>query len=146
MTRALSVPLAIFFALCMTLPLLVHGDAESNLRASIRAQLLSDPRTAALSASDLDTMVAILAQEANARGITAQDLEWHPEVRGSQSQGGAPISDTCAGTPKILCAFDEAFGFVGPNTLIAYILGVSSMGLIWVLAEMIHRRKFPQHP
>jgi hypothetical protein len=38
---------------------------------------------------------------------------------------------------------DEAFGFIGPDTTIPFALGMASMGLIWIIAEMMHRRKYP---
>jgi hypothetical protein len=37
----------------------------------------------------------------------------------------------------------EAFGFVGVDTTIPFTLGAASMGLVWILAEMIHRRRHP---
>jgi hypothetical protein len=37
----------------------------------------------------------------------------------------------------------EAFGFVGPDTTIPFCLGAASMGLIWIIAEMLHRHKYP---
>lgn len=117
-------------------------DSSATLRATIRSQLLSDPRTASLSEAQLSAMVDLLTSQAEERGMTSEDLQWHPE-RGPQPAAQSAVIDYCAGSPRFLCLFSMAWGFVGPDTLIAYILGISSMGLVWILAEMIHRRRHP---
>jgi len=130
-------------ALALMLPLFVaHAQApDSDLRATIQAQLMSDPRTSSLSEAQLDAMVSVLAQEAQKRGITAGDLTYRP-----QHAFGATIAETvediCQGIPSISCAFDVALGFLGPNTFIAYTLGAASMALVWLLAEMLHHRRY----
>jgi hypothetical protein len=113
---------------------------SGDLSATIRAELLSDPRTASLSQAQLDAMVSLLAQKAEMQGITAADITWRPQSPVSSGAGAAP-TESCAG--NFTCIMDEAFGFIGPDTTIPFFLGMASMGLIWVLAEMMHRKKYP---
>jgi hypothetical protein len=136
--------LAIVVALC--LPLLVHAQsaAQSDLSATIRAELLSDPRTQSLTSTQLDAMVNLLTQKAAEQGLTAKDIMWHP----ANSFGTSTVDDMTASAQQssdcvsgFTCVFDEAFGFVGPDNTIPFVLGAASMGLVWTIAEMIHRRR-----
>jgi hypothetical protein len=136
---------AFIFATAFSLvPLIIHAQtttSQSDLSATIRAELLSDPRTSGLSQTQLDAIVSLLTKQAQSQGITVHDITWRPQPLQFGSTNAPEAIDVCAGIPRYLCAFDEAFGFVGPDVLIAYILGVSSMGLTWILAEMIHRHR-----
>lgn len=134
-------PLALIGMLSVfaAVPLFAHAQAAgTTLRDAIRAELLSDPRSAGLSQAQLDAMTDILTGEAQRQGITAADLAYHPRPFGEGVAVGE-TTDACAGAPVISCVFDLAFGFVGPDPLIPYILGAASMALIWLLAEMLHR-------
>jgi hypothetical protein len=144
-SRVRAFSIAVLLTACVVLPYISHAQAASDdLQAAIKAALLSDPRTSGLSQLEVEGIVGILADEAERRGITVEDLQWRPQnTEGSFSTGGAneAVSDTCGAS--LLCAFNEAFGFVGPDQTIPYILGVASMGLIWIVAEMRHRRRHP---
>ncbi len=145
MTRSLhsltlTVAALLVAVLALLLPHAVRAQAaSSDLQATIRAELLSDPRTASLSQAQLDAMVSLLAQEAQKKGITASDITWRPQP--SVAPGPAVPPESCAG--NFTCVMDEAFGFIGPDATIPFFLGMASMGLIWILAEMMHRRKYP---
>ena len=133
---------AVFFVL-IALPHYVGAqESTSDLSATIRAEILSDPRTAGLSEAEIDAVVDLLTQEAQKQGITSQAIQWQPESteRFVAGETAAPAPE-CAG--GFLCAMSEAFGFVGADTTIPFTLGAASMGLIWILAEMIHRRRHP---
>ncbi len=107
-------------------------------------QIMSDPRTSSLTQVQVDEMVAILTQAAQAQGLTANDIAAKPvDSSGFFSEEVRQAYDACEGTPTFFCVFDLAFGFLGPDSIIPFILGASSMGLIWILAEMIHRRRYP---
>lgn len=134
-------------ALCaLVLPFAANAQAANDLSATIRAQLLSDPRTATLSQTQFDAMVQLLSQEVQKRGLTTEDLTWRPQPAqytfGSMSPA-APAVEQC---DTIACLASEAFGFSGPDTLIAFVLGATSMGLVWILAEMLHRRRYSHSP
>ena len=141
-TRALSIVVAIILA-CVAAPLVASAqESQDELRATIRAEILSDPRTAGLSEAEIDAVVDLLTQEAQKQGTTSQASQGQPESteRFVAGETAAPAPE-CAG--GFLCAMSEAFGFVGADTTIPFTLGAASMGLIWILAEMIHRRRHP---
>ena len=132
--------------LAALMPLVIHAQTStsSELSSTIRAQLLSDPRSATLSEAQLSAMVDLLSQEAQKQGLSAQDIEWHPNpstLGGEGTDQASSPAPVCDGS--FTCLMDEAFGFVGPDTTIPFFLGMSSMGLIWILAEMLHRHKYP---
>ena len=145
MSRArVLLPLFILLPLLVSVPFFVSAqNASSDLRATIRAELLSDPRTSSLSQAQIDALVSLLAQEAEKQGITSQDIQWRPQSteRFIATDSAAPQAPECAG--GFLCTMSEAFGFVGADTTIPFTLGAASMGLVWILAEMIHRRRHP---
>ena len=138
-------PLFILLALLVSVPFFVSAqNASSDLRATIRAELLSDPRTSSLSEAQIDALVGLLADEAEKQGITSQDIQWRPESseRFVATESAAPQEAAeCGG--GFLCTMSEAFGFVGADTTIPFTLGAASMALVWLLAEMIHRRRHP---
>jgi len=146
MSRArVLLPLFILLALLVSVPFFVSAqNASSDLRATIRAELLSDPRTSSLSEAQIDALVGLLADEAEKQGITSQDIQWRPESseRFVATESAAPQEAAeCGG--GFLCTMSEAFGFVGADTTIPFTLGAASMALVWLLAEMMHRRRHP---
>ena len=124
------------------LPHLVRAQTAppSDLRATIRAELLSDPRTSSLTSAQLNAMVDLLSQQAQKQGLSASDIEWHPTPPAPSDTTVVPAA-TCNGS--FTCEIDQAFGFVGSDTTIPFVLGAASMGLIWSIAEILHRRKYP---
>lgn len=150
MIRSLSIRsllVALLFASAV-FPLFARAqERASDLRATIRAELLSDPRTSGLSEAQIDAAVDALAQEAEKQGITSQDIQWRPQNTEQFVAGDTAAADAenaCEG--GFLCTLSEAFGFIGSDTTIPFSLGAASMGLIWIIAEMIHRRKHPLVP
>ena len=141
--------LGTLIAVCaFALPMLVHAQASDELKATIRSEIMSDPRSAALSEVEIDQMVELLSDAAAKQGITASQIIWRPTDTDGETFGTTALPeqqpvDFCEGTPLLLCTFDMAFGFLGPDTIIAYLLGLASMGLIGVLASMLHLRKYP---
>ena len=139
-----NVLLLVALAVALLLPGSVYGqDARSDLRATIRAELLSDPRTSSLSEAQIDVLVGLLSEEAEKQGITSQDIQWRPQSteRFVAIESAAPQAPECTG--GFLCTMTEAFGFIGADTTIPFTLGAASMGLVWILAEMMHRRRHP---
>ena len=127
----LSIP---FLALAQT----ESTQSDAQLRATIRAQLLSDPRTAGLSQAELDAMVDLLAKGAEEQNVSSKDLEWHPQPVQASQNGAAAAPDECAGIPSFLCSLSKAFGFVGAAIGIAIALGLAAMVLIWLIAHFMH--------
>ena len=140
--------LVLLMALAVLLPRLSHAQApapQNDLRAVIHAELLGDPRTAGLSQAQLNTMVELLTKQAQKQGVTAHDITWRPQSAQSGPEGqSGEVMDVC-GASTFFCVIDEAFGLVGPDTTIPFSLGAASMGLIWIIAETLHRRRHGIH-
>ena len=119
-------------------------EGANDLRATILSELMNDPRTSGFSEVQIDAMVDVLLQGAEESGLTSGDITGYPQEQNTfvvvESSSGARASSPCesAGLP---CLLSEAFGFVGPDSGIAFILGATSMGLVWIFAEMLHRRR-----
>ncbi len=127
------------------LAVLPHGayaqQGADNLRATIQTSLLSDPRTAGLSEAQIAAIVDVLTQEAQNKGMTAYDIMWRPyDMQNIAENAEGQVADVCDPS-SILCTFNKAFGFAGSDTTIPIMLWITSMGLIWILAEMLHRRR-----
>src|SRR3989344_6096780 len=102
--RVSRTAVAISLALLLLAPLTLTAQT-GELEDTIRAAILSDPRTAAMSEAEIDAMVAALAQEAATQGVTSQDIAWRPQEEGAPTSG-----ETQCG---IMCALTNAFGFDG---------------------------------
>lgn len=120
--------------IALALPLLALAQSSAELSATIRAELLKDPRTAGMSEAQVDAMVSALAEEAQAQGITPYDITWRPS---ETAEGSAGPATECGYMPQLLCNMNKVFGFAGGNPTIPIILGICSALLIFILAEMI---------
>ena len=128
--------IAIAIAVAWLAPLALHAQTatgSSDLRATIEAALLSDPRSSGMSQAQFEGMVDALTQQAQRQGVTAQDVGWRP-----QAQPGAAES-ACGGPPSFLCDLSTAFGFVGADPLISVALGITSALLLFVIGMLLHR-------
>ncbi|MDO8514300.1 MAG: hypothetical protein Q7S50_02030 [bacterium] len=138
--------LVLFTCLFAFFPFVLYAQtvAQGDLRSTIRAELLSDPRTSGLSNAELDAMVDLLTDEAGKQGMTVQDIQWRPQnTQSFTASEQSPVSPDACRASRFLCMFNEAFGFAGPDATIAFTLGAASMGLVWIIAEMLHRRRHP---
>lgn len=133
--------LALFLSVAV-LPLFVH--AQADLQTSVRNALLRDPRTASLSASQVDAMVQVLVDEAASRGITSYDIDWQPR-RETTFVATEPVV-ACGGIPAPLCALNTAFGFDGSDPTIAIGLGITSGILLVIIGLMLWRTRRPSSP
>jgi hypothetical protein len=127
--------LAVLFAFA---PLFVSAQ-ESDLDATIRAALLSDPRSVSLSEAEIDALVSALTEEAERQGVTSYDIAWRPQPVGGSSSASWDTS-ACGNPSGFLCAVSTAFGFTGPDAIIAVALGVVSAILLFVIGMMLYRR------
>ncbi len=129
--------------LLLSAPFFARAQTD-DLQTSVRAALLRDPRTASLTASQVDAMVQLIAGEATERGITARDIEWRPRQEPSfvATDGGT----SCGNIPRVLCMLNTAFGFSGSDPTIAVGLGVTSGVLVLVIGAILGRRRFGGQP
>ncbi len=127
----------LLFSIAYAAPILVHAHAEDeDLHTSIRSALLSDPRTASLSAAEIDLMVDTLSEEALKQGITPGAIEWRPYTESPRAEALA-----CGALPDFLCALNTAFGFDGSDPTIAIGLGITSAILIVVIGLMLEMKR-----
>lgn len=149
---AVLLALAALLVLAFAAPLFVHAQGD-NLQTTIRQALLGDPRTAGLSAAQIDAMVAVLAQEAQKRGISSSDIQWRPQSGQTFSDTSVGDLQSCKNIPSFLCAFNTAFGFNGSDPTIAIGLGITSAILLLIIGLMLEMKRralgaaapMPQH-
>ncbi len=148
-TRTLLSIALVGAALFASAPLLASAQSstassQSDLSATIRAELLSDPRTSDLPQAPLDSMVNLLTQSAQKQGVTAHDITWRPvsPVSTFAPEASAGEND-CGSLPSYLCALNTAFGLSGSDPWLAIALGIASGLVILVVGLMLqeHHRK-----
>lgn len=139
MTIAQKLGVSAFFATFFLLAFVpaMSSAQEDSLSATIRAAITADAEYENLSQEQIDAMVAALAREAQAEGVTAGDIAWRPQE--TTFAGDSNEMTEC----NFLCAFNQIFGFSGKN-LIPWFLLISSMGLIFVIGTMIEVHKHHQ--
>ncbi|HEY4488199.1 MAG TPA: hypothetical protein VJB97_01660 [Candidatus Paceibacterota bacterium] len=109
------------------------GFAQSSeLRETIRAEILKDPRAASIPESQLASMIDALAREAEAQGITPADITWTPA---NENRAAARCG--------FLCNVNAAFGFDGGTYIMPALLLLASA--IGVFAFYIRRHYHRQN-
>ena len=116
--------------LALALPVVIHAQTQDDLRATVRAAILTDPRTAELSETDIEVMVAALTEEAVAQGITSEDITWRPQEEGKGEGAWGNL-------PAFFCTLNQAFGFDGSDTAIPIGLAVSSALLLFLIGSIL---------
>ena len=112
-------------------PIIIHAQTQDGLRATVRAAILADPRTAELSETDIDVMVAALTEEAAAQGITSEDIIWRPQEEDNTTAAA------CGNLPVFFCTLNQAFGFDGSDMAIPIGLVISSALLLFLIGSML---------
>jgi hypothetical protein len=128
MKRSLTVATACASVL-LALPLLVSAQS-AGLSEAIRAEIMKDPRSSGIPQTQIDAMVATLAQAAQQQGVSEADITWRP------AEAAASVPVTSCG---FLCAINAIFGFGGNDYTIPIGLGVTSALLILFISMMLHR-------
>ncbi|QQG38147.1 MAG: hypothetical protein HYS26_01160 [Candidatus Kaiserbacteria bacterium] len=117
-----------------------YAQTDEELRSTVRAAILSDPRSASMSEAEIDAMVEALSGQAAEQGVTASDITWQPQQ--SEFPATSKGEPTSCAYPTLLCSLNEAFGLSGSSILLPTALGVVSALLLAVVAMMIeHHRK-----
>lgn len=107
---------------------------EDELNATIRAAIMGDSRSSEMTEAEIETMVLLLASEAQKQGVTSADITWRPGDNAETKAAGA-----CGTMPEWMCRLTEAFGFSGSDLVIPIGLGASAAFLLFVLGMMLHR-------
>jgi len=130
---------SVLTALCLLLPALAL--AQTDLQSAVRAAITQDPRSAQMSPAQLESLIAVLSEGAQARGMTPEDIAWRPApTLGS----GEAVSDFCAPYPRFLCVMSATYGFYGPDYLMPIWLAVASLLFLLVNALLRHEERAPR--
>lgn len=137
----LRMPLIAFFAslLLLLAPLVSSAQttAPAEVRATIMAQLLEDPRTADVPPDQLQQLVDALAAQAEVQGVDTADLTWQPRPTFAEPAAEPAVpGGACDGGFSALCVLTEAFGFVGDNPTVPLYLLVTSGLLVLLIVRM----------
>lgn len=148
MTRALQRGAVLVVSITVVLFFGAFANAQdtSELEATIRAAIVSDPRSAEMTEAEIDAMVAALVSEAEGQGVTSEDITWRPQDPSTLDQESSSSAEAC-GYAAFLCALNDAFGFSGYPLLIPLLLGVSSALLLFVIGSILlhSHRHHPLH-
>jgi len=112
--RRIQLIVGIAIVASLMVPLLIHAQAtsQSALDATIRAAIMQDPRSANLSAAQINSMVVALSAQAQTQGLTAQNIAYRPGTPGIVVPG--TISDTpMASDPCSLSSSCAVGSFLG---------------------------------
>jgi len=115
---------------------LAAAQENADLQSTIRAAILSDPRSSQMSEEEIDAMVVALAEEAEVQGVTSEDIMWRPQDPASFEEAGDSSGEAC-GYAAFLCALNDAFGFSGSPLIIPLLLGITSALLLFVLGSIL---------
>jgi hypothetical protein len=124
------------------LPVFAHADtaadvkSTNDLHAAIQSSVLADPRSASLSPSQLGSLVAALTDAAQQRGLSAQDVLYHPGQKVITPQSASAPVSLCDG---IICSMSDAFGFSGASGILLFLTVLLSGLLILIIGNKIHR-------
>ena len=119
------------------------ASAKDELDTTIRAIIMSDPNSAALSEAQLDALTTELAEKARQDGVSLGDIVWRPETPVTEEEAAAY---RCGNVPAFLCALNEAFGFSGndPTLPIGFFLtSIILLFLLWAMINSYRHRMIP---
>ena len=119
------------------------ASAKDELDTTIRAIIMSDPNSAALSEAQLDALTTELAEKARQDGVSLGDIVWRPETPITEEEAAAY---RCGNVPAFLCALNEAFGFSGndPTLPIGFFLtSIVLLFLLWAMINSYRHRMIP---
>jgi hypothetical protein len=137
LTIRLQISLIIaMLALCAAMPFLVHAQtAENNqLRATITAEIMADPRSKDMTQAQIYSLVNALTLQAQEQGLTNSQLTYRP---GIQAGTGSTLS-SCDG---LSCSLAQAFGLDGSIPIIPialFVLAALFILIYGIMREMGH--------
>ena len=112
--------------------------AQTDLRETIRAEIMKDPRSASIPAAQVEQMIDALTEEAQSKGITSEDILWAPLPTNTAASQNNTAAEACT---SFSCRIAGAFG--GKDSIYTIpILLLSLVALVYI-ARFFHRR--PHH-
>lgn len=127
---------AALFVLACSFGLASGQEGDAQLRDTIRGAILMDPRSHSMTPEELESLVAALTREAEADGLTSDDVLWRPT---GEAVGSAQVPPC----DNFLCQLNRAFGFDGSDYTIPIWLAACSLALIFIFAA--HRKMARLH-
>ena len=119
------------------------ASAKDELDTTIRAIIMSDPNSAALSEAQLDALTTELAERARQDGVTLGDIVWRPETPVTEEEA---TSLRCGNVPAFLCVLNEAFGFSGNDLTLPigfFLTSIVLLFLLWAMINSYRHRMIP---
>ncbi|MDR3570905.1 MAG: hypothetical protein P4L81_01760 [Candidatus Pacebacteria bacterium] len=113
-----------------------HAQTASldQLRATIKTEIMADPRSQTMSSAQINALVNALTTQAQKQGLTTAQLTYRPEVQSAPSTGVTQCSD-------LSCSLAQAFGLDGSLPIIPValiVLAVLFIATYSVMREMGH--------
>jgi hypothetical protein len=117
--------------LCAAIPLLARAQTASTdqLRATIKAEIMADPRSKDLTQAQIYSMVNALTIQAQEQGLTASQITYRP---GSPTTSGS----TLTACDDFTCSLGNAFGLNGSIPIIPIALFVFAALFILIYGLM----------
>ena len=122
--------LLITIALTLCSAVIAHAQTadHNQLRSTIYAQVMSDPRSKDLSQAQVYALVNALAQQAQAQNVTSSQITYRPQAPEAQS--------TLTACNDVMCSFSRAFGLDGTFLLIPLTLLILAIMFIFLYSHM----------
>jgi len=143
-----ALPMFILGLFLLIVPFNTHAQAtvstQSDMNATIKNALLTDPRAQALTPAQINAISLSLAKQAQVQGMTPHDLLWRPVLVHTLAPDVAGVQNTCGIVPGPICAFNKSVGLSGSDMTIMTLLGVVMVLILALTAgylELRHRNK-----
>jgi hypothetical protein len=132
--------IALSLAAALALPVFAHAQAapDSQLRSTIYAQIMADPRTKTMTQAQIYSMVNALTLQAEQQGLTASQINYRPQVPGSNAGAYGSTLTPCT---DVSCSVSRAFGLDGSLPLIPialFVLAALFILIFGIMREMGH--------
>lgn len=136
------IAIGIVVLICTELPLIARAQSsDADLRATIRAEIMKDPRSASMTEAEITAMVNALTKGAEEQGVESRQFSATESSAAAQPES-APA---CGGMPAFLCTINQSFGFDGSNPVLPIALFATSGLLAFLLYELKHHIRLHGH-
>jgi hypothetical protein len=132
--------IALSLAASLVIPVLAHAQAapDSQLRSTIYAQIMADPRSQTMTQTQIYSMVNALTLQAEQQGLTPSQITYRPQAPGTGAQAYGSTLTPCS---DVSCSISRAFGLDGSIPLIPialFVLAALFILIFGIMREMGH--------
>jgi hypothetical protein len=138
-----SIAVIVFAAAIMLLGVsMAHAQTtdQNQLRATILAQIMADPRSKTMTQAQIYSTVNALTEQAEAQGLTASQITYRPTAPGAPTAASTFGFGNCT---DVSCALGNAFGLNGSVPIIPIALFV--LAALFILIFSIMRKMGHPH-